>query len=673
MRTLKNIAVAAVFLLVCSLQAGAQKGNIGFIYPAGAQRGTSVEVVFGGQGIMKATGVMISGEGVSVQLLPQPAAAKKGKRKKKKDIGEEDNLQLADQVRAVFTISEDAPIGMRDVRLILPGGVTNRLYFEIGQLPDVVENGKAAVSASSATLPVTFNGQIMRSDVDRFRFTARKGQNLVLQVKARVMVPYIADAVPGWFQPVIRLYDPQGREVACNDDYTFHVDPVLFYNVPESGEYDVEINDALYRGREDFVYRIDVGELPFITSISPIGGYAGRKTKVTLHGYNLRGNRLTLKPSKPGRIAVSAVGRGGIVSNSVWFQADDFNEGEVFENRFEYPLQTFRYEFSVAETGLYHFSVLARRLGAPTDARLTIYDQNDRVIKDESDTEDGEDYMATHFADPEVTVKLKRGTYRVRVVEEQAGYGEAYSFRLSMGRAQPDFSLSIEPSIVNVPAGGTGVFNVLLVRRQKFKGDVEVGIQGLPDGYMVNGGNFAKGKKTLVSVTAPADAKPCVLNPVVTGRAENDDGEIVRRAVPVESMMQAFYYTHLMPMEEFRMEVVPEQLLKVSVVSVDGNVIKVHLDRRPGFNSPVTVMLKSSVSQVKAEAVVVPEGECDAVLEVYRKLPKDPKKAAKVKRTTVSMYVYGVVKGSSKKIKGKGRNSYSASVTACAPVFEMEI
>ena len=36
------------------------------------------------------------------------------------------------------------------------------------------------------------------------------------------------------------------------------------------------INDAIYRGREDFVYRVTVGELPFVTSIFPLGRPRGR-------------------------------------------------------------------------------------------------------------------------------------------------------------------------------------------------------------------------------------------------------------------------------------------------------------------------------------------------------------------------------------------------------------
>ena len=101
------------------------------------------------------------------------------------------------------------------------------------------------------------------------------------------MIPYLADAVPGWFQAALSLYDAQGHELAYADHYRFHPDPVLFYEVPADGEYVLQIRDSIYRGREDFVYRITVGELPFVTGIFPLGGPAGAQTTVELTGWNL--------------------------------------------------------------------------------------------------------------------------------------------------------------------------------------------------------------------------------------------------------------------------------------------------------------------------------------------------------------------------------------------------
>ena len=127
---------------------------------------------------------------------------------------------------------------------------------------------------------------------------------------ARQLIPFIADAVPGWFQPVLSLYDAQGHEVAYDDDYRFKPDPVILFEVPKDGEYVLTINDAIYRGREDFVYRITAGELPFVTSIFPLGAGAGQPAKVGMKGWNLGGATLDVPPkdAAPGLIS-SAAGR----------------------------------------------------------------------------------------------------------------------------------------------------------------------------------------------------------------------------------------------------------------------------------------------------------------------------------------------------------------------------
>ena len=52
-------------------------------------------------------------------------------------------------------------------------------------------------------------GQIMPGAIDRYRFTATKGQRLVAIANARELIPYISDAVPGWFQAAINLIAKQ--------------------------------------------------------------------------------------------------------------------------------------------------------------------------------------------------------------------------------------------------------------------------------------------------------------------------------------------------------------------------------------------------------------------------------------------------------------------------------
>jgi len=134
------------------------------------------------------------------------------------------------------------------------------------------------------------------------------------------LTPYLADAVPAGFQAVVTFYDAKGKELAYDDDYRFHPDPVLHYRIPADGEYIVEIKDALYRGREDFVYRISLGELPFVTGIFPLGGQAGTKAEVNVAGWNLPTNKLMVDANSQSAI------RNPQFINSVPFVVDTLPE-----------------------------------------------------------------------------------------------------------------------------------------------------------------------------------------------------------------------------------------------------------------------------------------------------------------------------------------------------------
>ncbi len=670
-----------------------QKGNIGFVYPCGAARGTTVEVTVGGQNLSRAEGIVVSGAGVKGELVPLSEGQPKKKRKGRRNIGEEDNLQLADQVRFRLTVAPDAEPGLRDLRLLLPNGMTNRLYFEVGELPDVL--GKEPDDEQGTfveTLPATLNGQVMRSDADRFRFRARKGQTLVARAKGRLFVPYLADAVPGWFQPVMRIYDSRMKEVAYNDDYRYQVDPVILFDVPEDGEYTVEIRDALHRGREDFVYRIDLGELPFITSIYPLGGTTGRKSSVMLRGVNLPGTALKLKPAEEGRIPVSVRKKNGPMSNTVYFesgpevqryadlrrpnftigQAAEIGLGEVFNAVVDRPMRVHWYRIDVPARQPVVFEVMARRLGSPADMRMTLYDSRGKVLADVDDTPDKEEYLLTHHADPQIIRRFRQEeTCFLRLIESQGKGGEEYAYRLKVGRAEADFALNIEPATVSVARGGSGVLNVIALRKQQFRGPIDLHVEGLPEGFRISSARIPQGSQRLMlTVTALEGADTAVVQPKIYGTAEGEGGRVVRRdARPVETMMQAFYYTHLMPIDEFRLEVTDRLPFSLSVaeperplsLSAERKVpLTVRIRRDEGYDEPITLMLRSSERGVKAEAVVVGPGQSEAVLEIECK-------SARQRAVPTQLVVSGVVKASSKRIAGQARNAFVAAVSAFTP------
>ncbi|MBN2294696.1 MAG: PPC domain-containing protein, partial [Pirellulales bacterium] len=249
-------------------------------------------------------------------------------------------------VFAEVTVAPDAKPGRREIRVITKRGISNALPFYVGQVPEVARKpmktaqkqvlGKEYLAQRKRpkdeeevriTVPCTMNGQVGAGEVNRYRFSASKGQRLVITAKARQLIPYVADGVPGWFQAVLRLHDAKGNELAYNDDFRFNPDPVLFFEIPKDGEYVLSINEAIYRGRESFVYRITIGELPFVTSVFPLGGRVGEPVKIETNGWNLEKTTISPPPkdAKPGHHLIAAT-NGKLVSNFVPFALDTLPE-----------------------------------------------------------------------------------------------------------------------------------------------------------------------------------------------------------------------------------------------------------------------------------------------------------------------------------------------------------
>ena len=66
-KTLLSLALA--FLGAAVTTTWAQNQYIGFVYPAGGQQGSTFPIRLGGQGLVYASDVVVSGEGVTVRLV----------------------------------------------------------------------------------------------------------------------------------------------------------------------------------------------------------------------------------------------------------------------------------------------------------------------------------------------------------------------------------------------------------------------------------------------------------------------------------------------------------------------------------------------------------------------------------------------------------------------------
>jgi hypothetical protein len=499
------------------------------------------------------------------------------------------SVAISSLVVAEITIAADAAPGKREVRLVTPHGLSNPMTFYVGQIPEVSRApmltseiqvlGKEGLALRRRrpggdaerriTLPCTVNGQIASAEVHHYRFAARKGQRLVISTSARELVPFIADAVPGWFQPVLTLYDAKGKEVAYNDDYRFFVDPLILFEVPKDGDYVLAINDAIFRGREDFVYRVVIDESPLVTSIFPLGARVRTSPTIAMKGWNLEGDRLDPPKEnyKAGTHLLTAT-KGNRVSNRVPFALDTLPEDSDHEpnddaahaqkvaipvninGRIDRPDDWDVFEFTGRAGETIVAEVKARRLNSPLDSLLRLTDEKGTLLAINDDYDDPSAGANTHYADSYLTVKLPAdGKYYVHLGDTTRNGGEEYAYRLRISGPRPDFALRVMPSSVFLRRDNKSeTVTVFIDRREGCTEPVRVSLKDPPKGISANAAIINPTEPVgQLTITAGQDAEAGPFILVVEGIATIASTEVFHEAVPTEDRMQAFLWRHLVP------------------------------------------------------------------------------------------------------------------------------
>jgi hypothetical protein len=681
------VGLAALLATAPVARAQPNPPHIGYVYPAGGRRGTTFQAKIGGQYLNGAAGVYVSGDGIQVTLveLDKPPTQKEinalreklqelQKQPKKDDAVQKEiadirtrlllfNIRrgmspaLAETVAVQITIEPGAQLGRRELRVETPQGLSNPLVFRVGQLPEFSEQESITVNvpprsnqpqiSQAATdvnivLPATVNGRIKPrlaqsrvptgqpftpGDVDRYRFSARRGQHLVVVVRARDLIPYLADAVPGWFQAVVTLYDAQGNELAYDDDYRFHPDPVLHYAIAKDGQYVIEIRDALYRGREDFVYRIELGELPFITSIFPLGGPAGTQSTVALRGWNLPADGLTMdaRDKGPG-IYPLAVAKAEQLSNEVPFAVDALPECPAQEpndtpgsaqpltlpvivnGRIDRPGDRDVFRFEGRTDDKIVAEVYARRLDSPLDSVLRLTDAAGKQLAFNDDHEDKGTGLNTHHADSFLMATLPAsGTYFLHLGDSQQKGGPEYAYRLRVSPPRPDFDLRVTPSGINAGAGTTVPITVYALREDGFSGAIALALEDTPAGFVLSGARVPENQDHVrLTVTAPPGPRNDPVHLSLEGRAVIGGREVVRPAVPADDLMQAFAYHHLVPAQNMLMAVTKRWAMRALVKTLGGQPVRIPAGATARIQ--VAMPVSRSFDKIQVELSEPPDG-----------------------------------------------------------------
>lgn len=643
--------------------------SLAYVYPAGAQRGVTTSIIVGGQYLEDTDQIYISGSGgvhakvtgfdrplnmrevqqmrnkmdearkdmgmdggerprmrEMQQVLEKAGITREQLQKMKehatmrRDPKVQENAPVAEQVFVEIEVDPDAKPGRREIRVLRDGRISDPIAFYIGGYPERTEDDRAAVER---TLPVVFNGQIMPGETDGWKFAASKGDQMVVASAARELIPHLADAVPGWFQAVVALYDSDGNELAYADDYRFNPDPILYYEIPADGIYTLEIRDSIHRGREDFIYRITLGEIPFITSIFPLGGNIREETVVKLEGKNLPDTEITLEDETriehlqgtplayPVPFAQSSLPEiMEAEPNNTAADAPLLKVGCVVNGKISAPGDRDVIAVQLEKGVDILAEVTARRLNSPLDSVLMITDETGKQLAFNNDYEDKKEGRITHHADARIIFEAPRaGIYHVHLGDIQNGGGTDFSYRLLLDTPKPDFALRAAPSNLNGAPGESVPLTVYALRKDGFDGEIELRLKNNLEGLRLDGARIPSGQdKVELTVTLP-DKDLYVPEPLaIEGRAKVKTKTVRRVAVPAEDMMQAFIYHHLIPTEELLLANIETRRARPQAPSSQKRAVRLKPGRKTRISFQTSPWFESVMTDYEVDPRNVPAG-----------------------------------------------------------------
>ena len=561
----KYTMLAAVLSLAGTLQAA----YIGYLYPAGGRAGEEVEILVGGQGLGGAKQVLVTGEGVSslhcevVRNTPHPSGSQRrylntwvrrivnGDRSfLRLPTGENstvdwryhpwysrlnettplqfelvtnflyvprNSLQMSpsigQNVIVKVKIARNARPGRRELRLTNGNWVSNPVPFYIGQAPEFKEPRYqppfVKVETGSFAYPCVLNGQIMPGETDKFYFNGKKGDVLYFDFKGRSLLPFVGDGVPGHFQGVLEVQDSDGRQLAFADDRYFHPDPVLKFKVPADGRYTLLVRDALHRGRNDFVYRIEIDSNP-----RPYPIFAPPRFAV-----------------EPIKFAKNA---GQILTVPT-----------VIHGVIDKPGEKHTYHFKAKAGEKIVVDAWARRLNSPIDGLLEIYDPGNKRILVCDDVKRQRIGSIMQHTDPTlIFTAAKSGIYKAVFSDNAGAGGKDYQYYLRIDNPRPDFRIYGYPS--NPEASGRGTLGIIVERLDGFNGPVTLKMHN-KEGFSLCGETTVPAGVSEATFTI--DGLKVRRSSRSTAVLHGSANGIKRRVIPATQAMQAFAYNHLIPCE----------------------------------------------------------------------------------------------------------------------------
>ncbi|HEY4313496.1 MAG TPA: PPC domain-containing protein [Pirellulales bacterium] len=475
--------------------AQAQPPAISHALPGALAPGKPTDIVFFGGNLAGPTGIWWN--------MPAEAALTPGLEKNGTEPG-----QISYRVNVPATV----PVGIYGMRLATGGGISSLRLVMVDDLPSITKIGtnKTLAAAQEIATSVAVDGACEPESYDFYKFNGVAGQRITVEVVAR-RLGYPLD-------PVIRLLDATGKELAYSDDAPgIGADCRFAYTLPTVGTYYLELRDIRYQGGGTHRYRLRMGNFPLATAVFPSGGRRGSGAKLQVAGYTSdevppmnvpipgdgAAERMPLSakfPTGQGSTMVSLATDG--LTEQIELEPNDTPETaspigipSAVNGRFDNAKDRDYYQFEAKQGQRFLFAGKTRSLGSPSDLYLRVLKADGGQVAEAEDT--GGDEGVLDFTAP------ADGVYRLLVEDLLRRGGPEYVYRVAIEPYQAGFTLAVEADKFDAPKGGVFVAKVTCARRD-YEGPISLALEGAGDGLVVAGNTIGeKGKETVLHVTLP--------------------------------------------------------------------------------------------------------------------------------------------------------------------------
>jgi len=400
-------------------------------------------------------------------------------------------------------VSPKAPVGPQVIRAFSPEGVSAPRFLILSSHPqraEVEPNDETRTAQVLSDLPAEVNGRLEKNgDVDSYSVELHAGQNLVARLEAYTLQSPL--------DPVLRLLDAQGVQVAWNHDEVRSLDPLLAWRAPKAGTYVLQVfgfaypadSDLRFSGSAKSVYRLHVSTDPVARHGWPLGVSRSVETRVRWGDWGVpeMSSESTLVPSSA--IASGTVGHSlqipghrlplemPVGDGKEWVEVEP-NDTAATAQALEIPSAVSgdldragdedRYRVSARKGEALHLEVQAAGLGFPLDAWLKVEDATGKELVRNDDSGGADPVL--DWTPPE------SAEYRVVVGNLLQRGGRDQRYRLSVQRPQPVWSASVPEAFLSLEPGKTNEWKVAISRRFGAETRLTVSVRGLPPGVRVD-------------------------------------------------------------------------------------------------------------------------------------------------------------------------------------------